>query len=102
MLQIFQQFNVNTFSWWVYLFFLHKQQYLYKSMPTKDFDRELCVILAITVTRFTKSQNVYYTDAMILMEKQMKKKSSFFWKRKTSLWNVQTKLITFTGKVYTY
>lgn len=56
-------------------------------MLTKDFDRELCAILAIPVTRFTKSQNIYYTDAMILVEKINEKKKNLpvFWKRKTSL-----------------
>lgn len=70
-------------------------------MLTKDFDGELCAILAIPVTRFTKSQNIYYTDAMILMEKINEKKKDLpvFWKRKTGLRNVQSKLITFTGKV---
>lgn len=38
-------------------------------MPTKDFDRALCVILAMTVTRFTKTQNTYHIAAMELVEK---------------------------------
>lgn len=53
-------------------------------MLTKDFDGELCAILAIPVTRFTKSQNIYYTDAMILMEKinEKKKRSSCILEKK--------------------
>lgn len=38
-------------------------------MYTKDFDGELCVILAMTVSIFTDKQNIYHTAAMILVEK---------------------------------
>lgn len=41
-------------------------------MPTKDFDRPFCVILVMTVTRFTENKNTY-TVAIILVEKIIKR-----------------------------
>lgn len=69
-------------------------------MPTKDFGRTLCVNLARTENRFTKKPKYLYSCNDPCGKIKGKKNLPLFWKRKSSLWNVQSKLTVYRQSIY--